>query len=81
MWTQYIHNQLRFLKLTPEELEYHINKLNEQMKVLDEVRMRILDCQDVSLDISNELLNEYERLNDQKQEFIKRLKELTEVGV
>lgn len=77
MYSEYLNNMVNFLKLTPEELEYHINKLNEQMKVLDEVRMKILDCQDVSRNLNYELLNEYERLNDQKQQFIKRLKELT----
>jgi len=77
-WGQYLNNELRFLKLTPKELEYHINKYNEQMKVLHEVRMKILDCQNVSRFINNELLNEYEKLNDQKQQFIKRLKELNE---
>lgn len=78
IWVEYLINELRFLELTPEELEYHINKYNEQMKVLDEVRMKILDCLDVSTIINHELLNEYEKLNDQKQRFIKRLKELTE---
>lgn len=77
-WTEYLNNELRFLKLTAEELEYHINKYNEQMKVLDEVRMKILDCTDVSTAINHELLYEYEKLNDQKQHFIRRLKELTE---
>ena len=78
IWVEYLVNELRFLELTPEELAYHINKYNEQMKVLDEVRMKILDCLDVSTIINHELLNEYEKLNDQKQRFIKRLKELTE---
>ena len=78
IWIQYLINELRFLELTPKELEFHINKYNKQMKVLDEVRMKILDCQDVSSTINHELLNEYEKLNDKKQHFIKRLKELNE---
>ena len=48
------------------------------MKVLHEVRMKILDCQNVSRLINYELLNEYEKLNDKKQQFIRRLKELNE---